>query len=94
MKTMTDAMPMLKVTRPKTPGQSVAIFAGASLLMCCESSAMYWAIAAKTFTLVLISESDPKLVLPQSDRVVAIKSSGRRVAEIAPSTILEKVWGG
>ena len=94
MKTMTDAMPMLKVTRPKTPGQSVAIFAGASLLLCCESSAMYWAIAAKTFTLVLISESDPKLVLPQSDRVVAIKSSGRRVAEIAPSTILEKVWGG
>ena len=55
---------------------------------------MYLAIAAKTFTLVLISESDPKLVLPQSDRVVVIKSLGQRVAEIAPSTILEKVWGG
>ena len=31
MKVMTDAMPTLKVTRPKTHGQSVAIFAGASL---------------------------------------------------------------
>lgn len=94
MKPLTDAMPTLKVTRPTTAGQSVALFAGASLLMCCESPAMHLAIAAKTFTLVLLSESDPKLVLPKSDRVVSIKSSGRRVAEIAPSTILEKVWGG
>ncbi len=94
MKPLTDAMPILKVTRPTNAGQSVALFAGASLLICCESAAMHLAIAAKTFTLVLLSDSDPKLVLPQSDRVVALKSSGRRVGEIAPATILEKVWGG
>ncbi len=94
MKALTDVMPSLKVTRPSNAGQCVALFAGASLLMCCESAAMHLSIAAKTFTLVLLSDSDPKLVLPQSDRVVALKSSGRRVGEIAPSTILEKVWGG
>jgi ADP-heptose:LPS heptosyltransferase len=94
MKALTDLMPTLKVTRPNNAGQAVALFAGASLLLCCESAAMHLAIAAKTFTLVLLSDSDPKLVLPQSDRVIALKSSGRRVGEIAPSSILEKVWGG
>lgn len=94
MKELTDLMPNLKTACPKSSGQTVALFAGASLLLCCESSAMYLAVAAKTFTLVLLSESDPKLVLPESDRILPLKSSSRRVSDLAPASILEKVWGG
>jgi ADP-heptose:LPS heptosyltransferase len=92
---LTQALPNLKVTSPSNYGQSVALFAGASLALCCEGPEMYLSAASKTFTLALMSSfSDPKSLLPQNDRVIGIKSPSRLVADISPSMILEKVWGG
>jgi ADP-heptose:LPS heptosyltransferase len=93
--TLTQALPNLKVTSPANYGQSVALFAGSSLSLCCEGPEMHLSAASKTFTLALISSfSDPKVLLPQNDRVIGIKSPSRRVSDISPSMILEKVWGG
>jgi ADP-heptose:LPS heptosyltransferase len=93
--TVTQALPRLKVSRPNNFGQTVALFAGARLVLCCEGPEMHLAAASKTFTLALMSStSDPKLLLPQNDRVIGIKSPSRRIADISPSMILEKVWGG
>lgn len=95
MSSVTQVLPNLKITQPTNLGQAVALFAGASLALCCEGPEMHLAAASKTFTLVLLSSlSDPKQLLPQNDRVIAIKSPTRRVADISPSMILEKVWGG
>lgn len=83
----------LKVTTPATVGQMAAMIAGANLLIASESTAMQLAVAVKTFTLALFGDTDPKQVLPASDRFVGIKSLTGQVADISPQTVLEKVWG-
>ena len=92
---LTQTFPGLKVTKPVSLGQTVALFAGASLSLCCEGPEMYLAAASKSFTLALLSStSDPKKLLPQTDRVIGIKSPSLKISDISPSMILEKIWGG
>ncbi|MCY7406757.1 MAG: lipopolysaccharide heptosyltransferase family protein [Alkalinema sp. CAN_BIN05] len=92
---LTQSFPSLKVTSPISLGQTVALFAGASLSLCCEGPEMHLAAASKSFTLALLSStSDSKILLPQTDRVIGIKSPSQQVSDISPSMILEKIWGG
>lgn len=93
-RSITDTLPNLKVTTPENLGQTVSLLAGASLAICVDSPVLHLAIASQTFTLGLFGKADPKLWLPQSDRILGIKSPTGQVADIAPSTVLEKVWGG
>ena len=92
---LTQSFPNLKVTKPTSLGQTVALFAGASLSLCCEGPEMHLAAASKSFTLALLSStSDPRVLLPQTDRVIGIKSPSPQISDISPSMILEKIWGG
>ncbi len=92
---LTQSFPNLKVTSPTSLGQTVALFAGASLSLCCEGPEMHLAAASKSFTLALLSStSDPRVLLPQTDRVIGIKSPSPQISDISPSMILEKIWGG
>ena len=86
--------PKLKVTAPDNIGELVAMIAGASLMLCTDSAPMHLAIAAQTYTLALFGPTDPEKLLPKSERAIGIKSPTGAMADIAPQTILEKVWGG
>lgn len=84
----------IKVTTPENIGQLVSMIAGASLMLCTDSAPMQAAIAAQTFTLALLGETDPEKLLPKSDRVAAIKSPTGKMADITPQMVLDRVWGG
>ncbi|WP_421655566.1 glycosyltransferase family 9 protein [Leptothermofonsia sp. ETS-13] len=84
----------LKVTMPEDIGKLAAMIAGANLMLCTDSAPMHLAVAVKTYTLALFGPTDPKRLLPDSNRFVGIKSLTGQMSDISPQTVLEKVWGG
>jgi ADP-heptose:LPS heptosyltransferase len=91
---LVESSPRLKVTVPGDVGKLAAMIAGANLMLSTDSAPMHLAIAVKTYTLALFGPTDPKRLLPSGDRFVGIKSLTGQMADIAPQTVLEKVWGG
>ena len=55
---------------------------------------MQLAVAVQTYTVALFGFTEPTKLLPNSDKFLAIKSPTGSVSDIAPETILEKVWQG
>jgi ADP-heptose:LPS heptosyltransferase len=92
--TLLQACPTLKVTSPGDIGKLTAMIAGASLMICTDSAPMHLAVAVKTYTMALFGPTDPAKLLPDSNRFVGIKSLSGKMSDIAPSTVLEKVWAG
>jgi ADP-heptose:LPS heptosyltransferase len=86
--------PGIKASTPENMGQLVAMAAGASLVLSTDGAPMYAAVAAQTFTLALLGETEPEKILPKSDRVLGIKSPTGKMADIAPQMVLDRVWGG
>jgi len=86
--------PSLKVTQPDTTGKLAAMIGGANLMLCTDSAPMQLAVAVQTYTLALFGDNEPKKMLPESNRFIGIKSLSGKMADIAPQTVLEKVWGG
>jgi ADP-heptose:LPS heptosyltransferase len=82
------------VTTPPDIGKTAAIVAAANLLLCTDSAPMYLAIAVQTYTIALFGATDPKKLIPPSDRFIAIKSPTSKLSDIAPQTVLERVWSG
>lgn len=89
-----QACPNLKVTSPGDIGKLTAMIAGASLMICTDSAPMHLAVAVKTFTMALFGPTDPEKLLPASNRFVGIKSLTGKMSDIAPATVLEKIWAG
>ncbi len=94
VKTLLESASNLKVTSPENVGQLAAMIAGASLMLCTDSAPMHLSIAVQTYTLALFGPTDPEKLVPQSDRVLAIKSPTGKMADIDPQTILKRVWEG
>ncbi len=94
VRSLVEGSPRLKVTTPEDIGRLAAIIAGANLMLCTDSAPMHLAVAVKTYTLALFGPTDPKKLLPESNRFVGIKSLTGKMSDISPQTILEKVWGG
>jgi ADP-heptose:LPS heptosyltransferase len=88
-----DRLPDLKLVQAGNLGRTIAFLAGASLAIVAEGPTMQAAIAAQTFTLGLCSTTDPNK-MPKNDKFLGIKSSTGKLADIAPATLLEKVWNG
>ncbi|MBE9229366.1 glycosyltransferase family 9 protein [Phormidium sp. LEGE 05292] len=89
-----QSFPDLKVTAPEDLGKLAAMIAGSSLLLCTDSAAMQLGVGVQTYLIALFGATDPKKVLPESDRILVIKSPSGKLADISPNTILEKVWAG
>lgn len=87
-----ETSPKLKVTTPADIGKLAAMIAGASLMLCTDSAPMHLAVAVKTYTLALFGPTDPKKLLPESNRFIGIKSLTGKMADISPQMVLEKVW--
>ncbi len=94
VKELLQSTSQLKVTKPEDIGKLAAMIAGANLMLCTDSAPMHLAVAVKTYTLALFGPTDPKRLLPESNRFVGIKSLTGQMSDISPQTVLEKVWGG
>ncbi|MBD2088879.1 glycosyltransferase family 9 protein [Microcoleus sp. FACHB-1515] len=94
VKALTASCPGVKVTSPPDIGKLAATIAGANLMLCTDSAPMHLAVALKVFTLALFGPTDPDKLLPQGDKFLGIKSPTGKMADIAPQTVLTKVWGG
>ncbi|NEO88068.1 MAG: glycosyltransferase family 9 protein [Spirulina sp. SIO3F2] len=92
---MITAAPKVKVVSPPDIGKLSALIAGANLMLCTDSGPMHLSIAAGTYTLALFGPTDmAKLLPPNSDRFLGVQSPTESIADIAPVTILEKIWNG
>jgi ADP-heptose:LPS heptosyltransferase len=91
---LSQTCPGLKVSQPNNFGKLAALIAGANLMICPNSPAMHLAVALQVYTLVLFGDTDPAMVLPQTDKFLGIKSPTNQIADIAPEQVLQKVWGG
>jgi ADP-heptose:LPS heptosyltransferase len=69
------------------------MIAGANLMLCTDSAPMHLSVAVQTYTIALFGPTDPAKLLPRSDKFLAIKSPTGKMADIAPNTVLEKIWG-
>lgn len=94
VRSLQEAFPGLKVTTPPDIGKTAAMVAAANLLLCTESAPMHLAVAVQTYTIALFGATDPKKLAPSSDRFIAIKSPTGKLSDIAPQTVLERVWSG
>ena len=88
----------LIVANAENVGQAAAIIAGADLLLTPDSYVMQLSAALKVFTLALFGKNKPEEMLPpikgEETRFLGITSDTRKIADILPETVLEKVWGG
>lgn len=87
-----QSAPYIKISSPENIGQLAAMIAGANLMLCTDSAAMHLAVAVQTYTIALFGSTDPSKLLPKSDKFLAIKSSTGKLADISPSSVLEKIW--
>nr|WP_206756535.1 glycosyltransferase family 9 protein [Pseudanabaena sp. FACHB-2040] len=89
-------VPDLRVLQPETIGQVAALVAGANLLISPDSYPLYLAIALKVFTLGLFGANHPDRQLPpaagEEMRFSGVVSDTGKVADIAPATVLKKIW--
>ena len=88
----------LLVVTAQNLGQAAAMIAGADLVIAPDSHIMQLAVALKVFTLALFGKNKPEEMLPaiagEEARFLGITSDTRKVADIEPQTVLQKVWGG
>lgn len=79
-------------------GQAAAVIAGANLVIAPDSYVMQLATALKVFTLALFGKNSPQEMLPPVEgdetRFLGITSTTKKVSDIPPSDVLQKVWGG
>ncbi|MBD6619185.1 glycosyltransferase family 9 protein [Komarekiella sp. 'clone 1'] len=94
VRSLVQYSPDIKVTSPDDIGKLTAIIPGASLMLCTDSAPLHLSVATQTYTIALFGSTEPAKVLPKSDKFLAIKSPTGKIADIAPNTILEKIWGG
>ncbi|MFM2061127.1 MAG: hypothetical protein RLZZ507_797 [Cyanobacteriota bacterium] len=89
-----EACPGIKVIATDDIGKLTAIIGGASLMLSTHSAPLQLAVAVQTYTIAILGSPDPGKILPTSDKFLAIKSPTGKPADIAPATVLEKIWGG
>lgn len=85
--------PQVKVTTPEDIGKLSAMIAAANLMVCTDSAPMHLAVAVGTYTIALFGPTEPAKLLPQSDRVIGIKSPTGKMSDISPDEVLKKIWG-
>ena len=94
IKSLLSLTPQLKVSSPGDVGKLAAMIAGANLMLCTHSPALHLGVGVQTYTLALFGPTEPEKFLPASDKFLGIKSPSGKTEDIAPITVLEKVWGG
>ncbi|MGC9524290.1 MAG: glycosyltransferase family 9 protein [Limnospira sp.] len=90
---LTSRCPQVKVTEPEDIGKLAALIAAANLMVCTDSAPMHLAVAVGTYTIALFGPTDPRRLLPASERAIAVKSATGKMADISPDEVLKRIWG-
>jgi ADP-heptose:LPS heptosyltransferase len=94
-KSLLQAFPDLKAIEPSDVGKLAATIAGANLLLCTDNASMQLSVAVGTYTIALFDRVEVnKLLPPNSDRYIGIRSSSGKIADIKPETVLDRIWRG
>ena len=91
---LNDADFPVKITAPGDLGKLAAMIAAANLLMSTYQAALHLAVGVGTFSVGLFGMTDPKNVLPESDKFVGLASNTGNAKDIEPEKILETLMGG
>lgn len=95
---LAQLVPGLKTLQPDSIGQVAALVAGANLVLSTDSYPLYLAIALKVFCLGLFSTNQPAQQLPPNTgeemRSLGLSASSGKLADIAPTAVLQKIWNG
>jgi ADP-heptose:LPS heptosyltransferase len=94
VRSLLESSPNIKLTSPSDIGKLAAMIGGANLMLCTDSAPMHLSVAVQTYTIALFGSAEPKKLLPNSDKFLAIKSPTGKIADISPKIVLEKIWGG
>ena len=89
-----QSCPNVKVTSPTDIGKLAALIAGASLMLCTDGVPMQLAVAVQTYMIALFGSTDPRRLLPSSDRFIGIKSPTAKMADISPQSVIHRIWNG
>ncbi|MGF1567701.1 MAG: glycosyltransferase family 9 protein [Nodosilinea sp.] len=85
----------LKSIQPATTGELAALIAGANLLIAVDSYPLDLAAALGVYAVGLFAQGQPhRPHRPEGgeDRLVSLVSVSERIADIAPTAILKKIW--
>lgn len=93
VRSLTQVCPTLTVATPSHIGQQAAFIAGANLMLCTPSVPLQLAVALKVYTLGLFGSDNPTQLLPQSDKFLGIPAPNGNLSDLAPTLVLQKVWG-
>lgn len=86
---------MVKTVTAENLGQISAILAGADLVISPDSYVSQVAVALQVFTLVLQTTRSQALPSVEGEtRVVGVKSTTDKLADLKPDDVLKKIWGG
>jgi ADP-heptose:LPS heptosyltransferase len=94
VRSLLGACPGIKFITTDDVGKLTAIIGGASLMLSINGAPLQLAVAVQTYTIALLGSTVPSRLLPTSDKFLPIKSPTGKTADIAPVTVLEKIWGG
>lgn len=88
---ISQSIPSLTVLEPETMGQLAALIAGANLLLSVEGYPLALAAALGVYA-VGLSAAPLKVAQGNEDRLINVVSKTGTLADIAPATVLKKVW--
>ena len=85
----------VKVVTAENLGQVAATLAGADLVLSPDSYVSQVAIALQVFTLVLQTTLSSQLPTTEGEtKVLGVRSTTEKLADLDPGNVLQKVWGG
>ena len=89
---MMSANNNLKAIAPPDVGKMAGIVAGANLILSNSGTPLQLAIATKTYSFALLSDRDSNVIASDEENCTGIVSTTDNLADIAPETIIQKMW--
>jgi ADP-heptose:LPS heptosyltransferase len=90
---LAEVTPDIRLSSPSDIGKLAATIAGANLMLCTDSAPMHLSVGVQTYTIALFGPTDPQKLLPKSDKFSGIKSPTGKMADIAPETVIQQIFG-
>jgi ADP-heptose:LPS heptosyltransferase len=90
-------VPNLLITSPTDIGKLTAMIASANLFICAEGDAMQLGVAVGTSLVAILGSNTPAaVILPIAEKRIKYVQAiaGQALKEIAPQTVLAKIWEG
>jgi len=97
IKQLAAKVPNLLITSPTDIGKLTAMIASANLFICAEGDAMQLGVAVGTSLVAILGSNTPAaVILPIAEKRIKYVQAiaGQAIKEIAPQTVLAKIWEG